>query len=75
MSYHIHMFFQALFKFFMGVLVIGALLFVPAGTLDYWNAQLFMAALFGPMFIAGIVMMFVNPQLLKKRLNAKEEEN
>ena len=74
MCYYTDMFFQALFKFIMGVLLIGALLFVPAGTFNFWNAQLFMAALFGPMFIAGLILMAVNPDLLKKRLNAKEEE-
>lgn len=70
----IKLFFQAIGKFLMGLVLIGLLLFVPAGTLDYFNAWLFIAILFGPMFIAGIVMMFVNPELLKKRLNAKEEE-
>lgn len=48
--------------------------FLPAGTLHYWNAWLLMGILFIPMFPAGIVMMFKNPNLLRKRLNAKEKE-
>lgn len=68
------LFFQALLKFFAGVVLLGALIFLPAGTLYYWNAWLLMGILFVPMFLAGIVMMFKNPDLLKKRLNAKEKE-
>ena len=68
------LFFQALLKFFAGVVLLGALIFLPAGTLHYWNAWLLMGILFVPMFFAGIVMMFKNPDLLKKRLNAKEKE-
>ena len=67
--------FQAMAKFFMGVVLIGVLLFVPAGTLGYWNGWLFMGILFVPMFVAGIIMMIKNPELLKKRLNAKENES
>ena len=69
------LFFQAIIKFACGLIIIAALLFVPAGTLKYPNGWLFIALLFIPMFIAGIVLMFRNPELLKKRLNAKEEEN
>ena len=69
------LFFQALLKFFAGVVLLGALIFLPAGTLYYWNAWLLMGILFVPMFFAGIVMMFKNPDLLKKRLNAKEKED
>ncbi len=58
----------------MGLIVVGVLLFVPAGTLDYWQGWLFVALLFVPMFIAGVVLMFRNPELLRKRLEAKEEE-
>ena len=65
---------QAIIKFIFGVLIIGALLFIPAGTIGYWNGWLFMGLLFIPMFIAGIFLMFKNPELLKKRLNAKEKE-
>ena len=68
------LFFEAIFKFFAGVVLLGLLLFVPAGTLYFWNAWLLMGILFVPMFFAGIIMMFRNPDLLKKRLNAKEKE-
>ncbi len=68
------LFFQALGKFFLGVLLLAALLFLPAGTLRYWNGWLLMIILFVPMFGAGIVMMVKNPALLRKRLNAKERE-
>ncbi len=71
----IKLFFQAIIKFILGVLIIGLLLFVPANTIDYWNGWLFMGLLFIPMFIAGIILMIKNPELLRKRLNAKEKEN
>ena len=67
--------FQAILKFALGVLMIGLLLFLPAGTFNYWNAWLLMGLLFMPMFIAGIILWIKNPKLLKKRLNAKEKEN
>lgn len=67
--------FQALGKFLFGLAIIAVLLFVPAGTLNYFNGWLFIALLFIPMFIAGIVMFIKSPELLKRRLNAKEEEN
>ena len=66
--------FEALAKFTVGALLIAALLFVSAGTLDFWNAWLFMGLLFVPMFIAGIVLIIKNPELLRKRLDAKEKE-
>ena len=69
------LFFQAISKFFFGLAVIALLLFLPAGTLRYWNAWLLIGILFVPMFFAGIVMMLRNPELLKKRLNAKENED
>ena len=69
------LFLQAIIKFFAGVLIIAALLFIPAGTFEYWNGWLFMGILFIPMFIAGIILMIKNPELLRKRLNAKEKEN
>lgn len=69
------LFFQAIIKFLMGLLVVCALLFIPAGTINYWNAWVFVGVLFVPMFIAGIVMMFKNPELLKQRLDAKEKES
>ena len=68
------LFFQALGKFFLGLIVVGVLLFLPAGTLDYWQGWLFVGVLFVPMFVAGIVLMFRQPELLRKRLEAKEEE-
>ena len=68
------LFFEAIFKFILGVLMVGILLFWPAGTFDYWNAWLLMWLLFIPMFIAGIILMIKNPYLLKKRLDAKEKE-
>ncbi len=66
--------FQAISKFILGVAVTGILIFLPAGTFHYWNAWLFIGILFIPMLFAGIVMMFKNPELLKKRLNAKEQQ-
>lgn len=69
------LFYQAILKFVFGVLAIGILIFLPAGTFDYWNAWLLMGILFIPMFFAGIVMMIKNPELLKKRLNAKEQQS
>lgn len=69
------LFFQAIIKFILGVFVVGLLLFIPANTIYYWNGWLFMGLLFVPMFIAGIILMIKNPELLRKRLNAKEKEN
>ena len=71
---NIKLFFQAITKFILGVVLIGVLLFIPANTINYWNGWLFMGLLFIPMFLAGIVMMIKSPDLLKKRLNAKEKE-
>ena len=68
------LFVQAIIKFVVGVVLIGILVFLPAGTFDYPGAWLFMGVLFVPMFIVGIVMMIKNPELLKKRLNAKEKQ-
>ncbi len=66
------LFLQAIFKFLSGVIVIGILLFLPAGTFHFKEAWLFLGILFIPMFIAGIIMMLKNPELLKKRLRMKE---
>ena len=71
----IKLFVEAIVKFIFGALIIGLLLFLPANTINYWNGWLFMGILFIPMFVAGIVMMIKAPELLKKRLNAKENEN
>ena len=67
------LFFQAIIKFLLGVIIVGLLIFIPSG-LDYFNGWLFMGLLFIPMFIAGIILMIVNPNLLKRRLDAKEKE-
>ena len=69
------LFFGALSKFLIGFIIICMLLFIPAGTLDYPNGWLFMALLLIPMFFAGIIMLFKSPDLLRRRLNAKEEED
>ena len=69
------LFFQAILKFVFGMVLIAALIFVPAGTIRFRNGWLFMGVLFIPMFLAGIVMMCRNPELLRKRLNAKEEQS
>lgn len=69
------LFVQAILKFLLGFVFVGLLIFVPAGTIEFWNGWLFMGILFIPMFFAGIVMMIKNPELLKKRLNAKEKQN
>ena len=68
------LFASAMIKFAAGVVLVGALLFWPAGTLNWPNGWLFMAILFVPMFCAGLVMMAKNPMLLKSRLDAKEKQ-
>ena len=65
---------NAMLKLFSGILLVGLLLFWPAGTFAYWNAWLFMALLFWPMLIVGIVLALKAPELLKKRLSSKEQE-
>lgn len=65
---------QAIIKFLLGVFLVGGLIFLPAGTFSFFNGWLFMGILFVPMFVAGIVMMFKNPHLLKNRLDAKEKQ-
>jgi Putative protein-S-isoprenylcysteine methyltransferase len=65
---------QALGKFFLGVILLGVLIFVPAWSLRYWQGWLLMGILFVPMFVAGLIMLWKNPELLRKRLNAKEKE-
>ena len=69
------LFYQAILKFVFGAVVIGILIFLPAGTFDYWNAWLFMGILFIPMFFVGIALMIKNPKLLEKRLKAKEQQS
>ena len=68
------LFIQAVLRFFAGALIVSLLLFLPAGTLRYPQGWLLMGILFVPMFAAGLVMLKKNPELLKKRLNVKEEE-
>lgn len=65
---------QALAKAILGFLLTALLLFLPAGTLHWWNAWLLMAVLFVPMLIAGLVMLFKAPELLRRRLNAQERQ-
>ena len=69
------LFLSAIGKFTAGVILVGALIFLPAGTLAFPNGWLLMGILFVPMFCAGLVMMAKNPYLLSKRLDAKEKEN
>ena len=66
--------FQAVAKFLSGLLLVGVLLFLPAGTFSYWQAWLLIGILFVPMFAAGLVMMGKSPDLLRKRLKAKEAQ-
>ena len=61
-------------KFFTGLVLVGLLLFLPAGTIHYPCGWLLMAVLFVPMFIVGVLMLLRSPELLKRRLNAKEKE-
>ena len=68
------LFFQGITKFLLGIIILGLLIFLPAWSLHYWQGWLLMGILFIPMFIAGLVMMAKNPELLRKRLNAKEQE-
>ena len=68
------LFATALTKFAAGVVIIGLLLFLPAGTIFWWQGWLFMGILFVPMFVAGLVMMAKAPDLLRKLLSAKEDE-
>ncbi|MBE6959630.1 MAG: isoprenylcysteine carboxylmethyltransferase family protein [Ruminococcaceae bacterium] len=65
---------SALTKFTCGLLLVGLLIFLPAGTLHYAGGWLFMGMLFVPMLIAGFVMLFKSPAFLEKRLDAKEKQ-
>lgn len=66
---------QSLKKFSLGVVILGILLFLPAGSFRFWQGWLLMGILFVPMFTAGIILLKRNPELLRKRLNAKEQES
>ncbi len=70
----VKLFIQAIFKFVLGFILVGALIFIPANTINYFNGLLFMGLLFIPMFIVGIIIMFKDPDLLRRRLNSKEKE-
>lgn len=71
---NIKTFIEALVKFLMGILMVGLLVFIPAGTINYWQGLLLMGILFIPMLIFGVVLMIKNPSLLRKRLSSKEKE-
>ena len=66
------LFIQALIKICAGLIIIGLLVFGPAGTLHYWNGWLFLGVLFLPMILIGVVLLIKRPELLEKRLKAKE---
>ena len=66
---------QSLIKFLSGVIIVGLLIFLPAGSFSYWQGWLLMGVLFVPMFVAGFILMARNPDLLRKRLDAKEKES
>ncbi len=68
------LFAEGLIKFTAGLILMGVLVFLPAGTWQYWQGWLFMGILFVPMFCAGLIMMAKNPALLRSRLNAKEKQ-
>ena len=68
------LFVQAMTKFLLGVLLVGLLIFLPAGTLRYGQGWLLMGVLFGPMFLAGLFLMAKDPDRLKRRLDAREKE-
>ncbi|MBR1961199.1 MAG: isoprenylcysteine carboxylmethyltransferase family protein [Bacteroidales bacterium] len=65
---------QSLLKFTSGIVLVGLMLFLPAGSFAYWQGWLLMGILFVPMAIAGAVMLAKSPELLRKRLNANERE-
>ena len=66
---------KAVVKYLAGFIILSALIFIPAGSLKFYNGWLFIGLLFIPMLIMGLVLIFKNTQLLKKRLNAKEKES
>ena len=65
---------NALLKVSLGIVLVGAMIFLPAGTLSYTKGWLLMGLLFVPMLLAGFVMLFKAPKLLEKRLDAKEKQ-
>jgi len=74
MKENIKLLFQAISKYVLGLVMIGLLLFLPAGTFQFWNAWLFIELLFIPMFILGLILWFKDKELLRKRLKSKEKE-
>ena len=66
---------RALIKYLFGLFFIAALLFLPAGSLGYGNAWLFLGLLFIPILISGVVLLIKAPDLLEKRISAKEKED
>ena len=66
--------FEAITKFTLGLILVGLLLFIPAGSFAYRQGIILIVALFAPMFLAGLAMLLKKPELLKKRLNNKEKE-
>ena len=68
------LFLSAIVKYILGIILVGTLIFIPAGSFNYFNGWLLMGLLFIPMFIAGIIMMIKNPHLLKNRIEGKEKE-
>ena len=71
----IKLFMRGCVKFLLGLVIVGALIFLPAGSFAFFQPWLLMGVLFVPMFLAGVVMVFRNPALLEKRLSAKEKES
>jgi len=65
---------SAIIKYISGLIIVGLLLFIPSGSFTNWQAWLLISILFIPMFILGLILIIFNPDLLKKRLNAKEEQ-
>ena len=74
MKENIKLLVQAITKYVLGLVMIGLLLFLPAGTFNYWNAWLFIGLLFIPMFILGVILFIKDKELLRKRLKSKEKE-
>ena len=68
------LFLSAITKYLLGLVLVGALLFLPAGSLSYVGGWRLMGLLFGPMLIAGFVMLFRSPAFLEKRLDAREKQ-
>ena len=66
--------FQAIMKFLSGVVLLCILIFLPAGSFSYWQGWLLSGLLFVPMFFLGLILLIRNPDLLRKRLDAKEKE-